>query len=198
MVLRARIDVEHIEDRLAAISSSDDWQAVVRKFEKATFIRLIGNGGNMAVADHASADIGRLTDKNAAAASSATTTTSFLSEAGSAGWATTWLMRATRGLNMSQVLTIGFSCSEEGPSVTTVVGALNWCVGAGGAAVLIAANDAHRGQDPRVITIRQRVRFYHTSELLSLALMYELCENSGFRCPEIKTSTRARDEIAHD
>ena len=59
------LDIENFDRKFEHIVHSEQWKNLESAFNKAEFVYIFGNGGNMGVADHAAIDISRLTDKNA-------------------------------------------------------------------------------------------------------------------------------------
>ena len=53
----------NLEEQLQKATETPEWKQMLNGIENADTIYVIGNGGNMAVASHAAADITRLTNK---------------------------------------------------------------------------------------------------------------------------------------
>ena len=87
---------------------------------------------------------------------------------------------------------IGLSCSTTGTSSASSVLALNYAADLGIPTVLISAQPKE-DLDKRIISIPQNVSLYHTSEVLSLALTYQLTHSAGFECPSIFKKARIRE-----
>ena len=157
------------------------------------FIFIFGNGGNMGVADHASIDISRLTDKNAMCPGSGVRATSIIGDTNFEDWFKNWIEMASRGINPQECLAIGLSCSSTGASSNSIINALNWCNENNINSCLISATEKS-DLDKRIIHINQDTIYYHTSEVLSLALTYQLTHSAGFKCPSIKGKAKHRLE----
>ena len=90
----------------------------------------------------------------------------------------------TRGLDKTKCLAIGFSCSLNSPSANAIVTALNWCDDKNIPTAMMSAQYNPCGNS-NIVKIVEDVEYYHTSEILSLALTYELIHGAGFTCPSI-------------
>jgi fructoselysine-6-P-deglycase FrlB-like protein len=176
------LDVENFETKLAEITSTPEWKEVERLYRKAKNVFVFGNGGNMGVSDHGAIDMSRITDKNVIAPGSAVLATSIISDTNFEDWFKNWLEMRLRGLDLSQCLVIGLSCSISGQSSNATLNALRFAAEQGVPAVLVSAQEK-KDVPEGVVAINQDVKFYHTSEILSLAFMYQLMESAGFKFP---------------
>ena len=57
---------------------------------------------------------------------------------------------------------------------------------------LWAAQPKEKGINPKVIQVIQHAKYYHTSEILSLTMTYQLIHDSGFMCPTISKKAQER------
>lgn len=189
------VTIENFDSKFKKLVNSDEWKELQRVFNKSKYIFLFGHGGNMAVADHAAIDITRLTDKNVIAPGSAVLSTSIISDTSFGEWISKWLEFRTRGIkNLSECLAIGISCSTSGASSNSLLNALSWAKDSGMHACLWAAQEKKNMRED-ILTINQDCVYYHTSELMSLALSYELIHGAGFNCPSIGGKARERKLI---
>jgi len=190
------VSIENFESKFKQIGNSAKWRELQQTFNEAEHIFLFGHGGNLGVADHGAIDMSRLTDKNVIAPGSGTLVTSIISDESFETWLAKWLELRSRGLDKSKCLAIGISCSTTGASSNSLVNALNWSVDNNINSCLWSAQPKE-GLDERIIPISFDVINYHTSELLSLALVYELIHGAGFKCPSIagKANQRRFDEL---
>ena len=182
--LNSPLNLEKIEDKFNNIINSTEWKKLQQAYNKSNNIFMFGHGGNMAVADHAAVDSSRLTDKNIIAPGSAVLSTSLIADTSFNDWIMTWVKQRSRGLDKSKCLAIGFSCSLNNASSNSILSGLNYCESEGMKAALISAQYKPMGNSD-VIKIVQNVELYHTSEILSLALTYQLIHGAGFTCPSI-------------
>lgn len=185
------VNFENFDKKFETIVNSKEWALVEEKFDKAKFIFIFGNGGNMGVADHAAIDISRLTNKNALCPGSGVRATSIIGDTNFEDWFKNWLEMSSRGINPQECLAIGLSCSSTGASSNSIINALNWCVRKKIQACLFSATEKN-DLNNNIIHINQNTTYYHTSEVLSLALTYQLTHSAGFKCPSIKGKADSR------
>ena len=185
------LDLENFSEKFEAVVRSENWQEVEEIFLRSKNILIFGNGGNLAIADHAAIDITRLTDKNAIAPGSGITATSIIGDKDADSWFKKWIEYRLRGINLNTCMVICLSCSTTGTSSGASVRALNYAADRGIPAVLISAQPKE-DLDERIISVSQNVSLYHTSEVLSLALTYQLTHSAGFECPSIFKKARTR------
>jgi hypothetical protein len=185
------LDIENFDNKFRILSSSPEFNKLKDIYKDATHIFYFGHGGNMSIAEHAAIDASRLTDKNIIAPAGGVLCTSIQSDTNFNDWLMHWLEMRTRGLDRSKCLAIGLSCSVTGSSSDCLTTALNWASENGIKSCLWAAQGKEKDINEDVIQVIQNAKYYHTSELLSLALTYELIHSAGFVCPTI--SKKAKD-----
>lgn len=185
------LNIENFENKFKKIVNSKDWKKVEDVFRDSKLVFVFGNGGNLAIADHAAVDISRLTDKNCIAPGSGITATSIIGDSDALSWFESWLKYRFREIDLSKACVICFSCSTNGTSSEASVRALNYAANLGVPSILISAQPKY-DLDPRIISVSQDVTLYHTSEIMSLALTYQLTHSSGFECPSIIKKARQR------
>ena len=186
------VSIENFDNKFRKIGNSEEWKKLQSIFNECSHIFLFGHGGNMGIADHAAIDMTRLTDKNVIAPGSGVLSTSIISDNNFNVWLAKWLEFRTRGIkDLSKCLAIGMSCSTTGESSDSLVHALSWAQDNGLNTCLWAAQEKEDLRDD-ILTINQDCVNYHTSELMSLALIYELIHGAGFNCPTIKGKEKLR------
>jgi len=178
------LDIENFEQVHERIVKSREWRDLQIKFAEAEHVFYFGHGGNMSIAEHAAIDASRLTDKNVKAPGGGTLVTSIQSDTTFHDWIKEWLKMSTRGLDPSKCLAIGLSCSLGSHSANCIVEGLNWADSQGIATAMVSAQYNPCGNSD-IIKIVQGVEQYHTSEILSLTLTYELIHGAGYHCPKI-------------
>jgi len=199
------VEFENFNHKFESIVRSSEWQVVEELFNSKKTIFMFGNGGNMGVTDHAAVDMSRLTDKNVLCPGSGITATSIIGDNSFDVWFKVWLEQRFRTTNLEDSLVIAFSCSTNSDSSKSIINALEYAVKMGVPAVLIAAVPKD-DLNPRITFINQDTIYYHTSEVLSLALTYQLIHAAGFQCPTISKKARSRrfdkleinNEISYD
>tara|TARA_B100000161_G_C33535153_1_gene407984 strand:+ start:100 stop:729 length:630 start_codon:yes stop_codon:yes gene_type:complete len=168
------------------IVSSNIWNTVQSDFNFCSRILTVGNGGNLAVCDHGAIDIARLTDKSASAPGSGILASSLINDVSHDEWVKNWLSISLRGLTqelISKTMLIGVSSSGYSKNICL---ALDLAASKGCKACLISARKPHITGDYNTIILD--VDEYHTSEVLTLALFYQLIYGAGFNCPNINES----------
>lgn len=183
--LATLLDLDAIEGRFREVVAGDAWRAAEDEFALAERVYLLGTGGNLAVAQHAAADIARLTAKRAVAPCDSVTATSLMNHAGSAGWLAEWLsweVRADPAEQRPRTLVVGLSCSGDSPAV---MAAMRLAHERGLRTVLLSgAEPAARAAD---VTVVLGTSYYHSSEALMLLLTYQLTVSVGGVCPRLPT-----------
>lgn len=175
------LNTENIEKVFEKVVSSPEWGLLQSYFNKNKNIYLAGNGGNSAIADHGAIDITRHTDKNINCAGSAVLATSIINDVGYEKWTSQWLEFALRGRDSSDCMFIGISASGTSKNL---LDALDYCETNSICSALITAKPLETKRTyPTVVVLD--VEYYHTAEVLSLMLMYQLIIGSGFDCPKI-------------
>ena len=181
---------DHFSDIFGQIVQTREWTKAQGDFNLSKRILTVGNGGNLAVCDHGAIDIARLTDKQATAPGSGILASSLINDVSHDLWVKNWLAISLRGLSSECVresMIIGVSSSGYSKNICL---ALDFAISQGMKALLISA------QKPKIEgkynTVILNVDEYHTSEVLTLTLFYQLIHASGFNCPSISDSTRRK------
>jgi len=174
------LDLDSIERRFQDIVTSDQWQGIERAVDAAKTILVFGNGGNLAVAQHAAADLARLTSKRVAAPGGAVAVSALANEFGFDFWLEQWLRDELRGsepeARASDVVTIGLSCSGVSQGVMR---ALEAAASLGGSPVLLSGLPPTN--PPQALTVVLDTVYYHSAEVLMTLLTYQLAVGCGAR-----------------
>ena len=186
------LDIEQFDSKFRGIACSPEFKRLKELYKDATHVFYFGHGGNLSIAEHAAIDASRLTDKNIHAPGGGVLCTSIQSDTNFNDWLMHWLEIRTRGIDKTKCLAIGMSCSTTGTSSDCLATALNWASDNGIPSCLWAAQAKEGGINEDVIQVIQNAKYYHTSELLSLALTYELIDGAGFACPTISKKAKER------
>ena len=190
------LDIENLEQLFHKVVNSDDWKELQEKFNNADTIYVLGHGGNLAVVSHAAIDISRLSNgtKNAICPDSATVVTSLINDTDFDHWMHQWLKMVTSDKTEEQLkrsLVLGFSSSGTSRDL---IKAFQWSY----------SNDIPMGvltakpiteRIPNLTEVVADCEYYHTIEVLSLLLQYELTHGSGKVCPPI--GGNRPEDIAH-
>ena len=159
-----------------------EWSLLQDNFNKSKTIILVGHGGNLAVADHISVDITRLTNykKSTICPGSAIAATSFINDTSFNDWMTCWLKSLLPTLDIEQTLLIGISSSGKSSDISNLfeeAGKNNIKT-----ALITAKSSETIKSDIQVVT---NAESYHSSEIIALALGYQLVHGFGYNCPKI-------------
>jgi len=186
------LELEQFETKFKSITTSENFRQLQNMYNKAKYIFFFGHGGNMSIAEHAAIDAARLTDKSVHAPGGGVIVTSIQGDTNFNDWIMNWLEIRTRGLKREECLAIGLSCSTNGISSDCLTTALNWASENGIPSSLWAAQPKENNINPKVVQIIQHAKYYHTSEILSLAMTYGLIQGAGFVCPSISKKAQER------
>ena len=167
------VNFEKIDDKMNDIIKTDEWDQLITKFNSKKNIILFGHGGNMAVCDHGSIDIGRLTDKATFSPGSAIVCTSLISDFNFETWIKEWLEIVFRGIDPKDTLVIGNSCSVGSKSSNSIIKALEFSIIKGAETSIISAR-TKENLLPETTKIITDSIYYHTHEVISLMLIYQL------------------------
>jgi len=180
------LNFENLDEKFVKIVNSSDWQDLQSKFNGANDVYVLGHGGNLAVADHAAVDITRLSNgtKNAMCPGSGVVATSLINDVGFDQWMVTWLsQRCCTKTKSQQKKSLVLGVSSSGTS-TDVIKALQWADTQGMKVAMITSKPL-KVKVPNLTVIELGAEFYHTAEVLTLLLTYELTHGSGNVCPPI-------------
>ena len=177
---------ENFCEKFQSVLNSAEWAQLQSDFTISSRVLLVGNGGNLAVCDHGAIDIARLTNKSATAPGSGILASSLINDASHDLWVRNWLEISLRGLDQTHIektLLIGVSSSGYSKNICLALDhALN--VGCRGALLTATAPKIHGSYNTVILGVNE----YHTSEVLTLALIYELIHSAGFICPTISNA----------
>ena len=184
------LDFENIDEKFVKIVNSPEWLEFQQKFNDCNDVYVLGHGGNLAVADHTAVDITRLSngEKNAICPSSGVVATSFINDSSFDQWMVNWLSCRTAVRSRSEMKkSLAYGISSSGKS-TDVIKALQWASEKGMQTVLITGQPMSV-KIPGLTTVLLNTKYYHTCEVLTLLLQYQLTHGSGRVCPPIGRNT---------
>ena len=144
-------------------------------FKNSKSIALIGNGGNLAIAQHMASDISRHTDKFCFAPDSVHTT----ALGGDGDWKKDWLEYACRSAD----LIIGITCRVDSP-LAIELDKLSKDV------ILLCPL-----QHDTLETVVIKSTHYHLFEIKALATIYEMMEQLGVVLPTLPERVQRYDDI---
>jgi phosphoheptose isomerase len=180
------LNFENLDEKFVKIVNSPEWEELQKKFNSSNDIYVLGHGGNLAVADHAAVDITRLSNgtKNAMCPGSGVVATSLINDSSFEQWMVQWLASRTSTRNKTQMrrsLVLGVSSSG---SSTDVIKALQWANDQGMSIAVISSVELPL-EIPNLTQVILGAEYYHTAEVLTLLLTYQLTHGSGNVCPPI-------------
>lgn len=183
------IDFENIEQKLKDAFSSSEYKSLADKVNRAKRIFLIGNGGLHFVACHAATDMTRLIpDKSVHSFDSVGFITSNANDHPYDKLFVRWLETTTRPEDAKESLVIGMSCSGKSKNILT---ALVWANDNGIDTFMISGKST--GTLPETIDeLAVNCNYFHTVEVMSLMLFYDLVHRTGNRCPSIDQEIRRK------
>ena len=180
------LDIENIGEKFTQIIASPEWLELQEKFNNCDDIYVLGHGGNLAIADHTAVDITRLSSgmKNAICPGSAVVATSFINDTNFDQWMVSWLSHrlATR-TDEQRKRSLVYGISASGMSID-LTKALQWASDQGLQLALVTGQPLKQ-EIPRLTQVVLECNYYHTAEVLSLLLQYQLTHGSGRTCPPI-------------
>ena len=184
------LNFENIGDKFVSVVGTAEWKELQAQFNECEDIYVLGHGGNLAVADHAAVDMTRLSNgtKNAISPGSAIVAPSLINDTSFDQWMVSWLSARTSTRTEAQMkksLVLGVSSSGKS---TDIIKALQWASSNGMQIALITSYPL--AMEVNGLTqVVLGADYYHTAEVLTLLLTYELTHGSGNTCPPIGKNT---------
>lgn len=189
------VNFENFESKLRNVIETNEWSELQSCFNEKKTIISFGHGGNMAGSVHLSADISRLTDKCAYAPGAGTTVTSIIGEVGFENWVKSWLEIVIRSVDIKNTMIVGLSCSVGSESSRAIEKALLYASDIGLSTYLITAK-RKLDLNPKITQVVTETIYYHTHELLSCALYYQLIYSyTDKKCPPKIRNHQIIDQI---
>lgn len=182
--LTTKLPTENLDQLFSEVIKLDSWNRLQLDFNQAKKVIVIGNGGNLAVADHGAVDITRLSHKFALCPGSGILATSIIGDSSIDVWFTNWLRAYLSSLPqdfLNSILIIGISSSG---TASNIVNCLKF---AHSLQLRVAMISSRLLPDLTHVfnTVCIGTDYYHTGEVLSLLLFYQLVHGSGCECPSI-------------
>lgn len=184
----SHIDFENIEEKLEKTLKTKEWKQFVKDFNSSSDIYIVANGGLWAVGNHAADDCTRLfakagIQKHISTLESQCLMTSIANDYGYNNLFLRWLELAKQTGKMKEdAMIISLSCSGGSKNV---VSCNHWAEKNGYKTVMISGQD--RGVLPDSVNqVVLDCKYFHTVEVLTLILFYDLIHACGAECPSIK------------
>ena len=176
------LNLENFESKFNSAINSEEWNKLTDDFNVSQNIFIFGNGGNYAIASHAAADCSRLLEKNVQSFDNMTYMTSCANDFGYDGAFTRYLELLEKKNALNDCMIIGLTCSGNSPNICSV---LEWANERSIKTAMITGQKSTKLSND-INEVILEVDHFHTGELLTLALFYEIIERSGVKCPTIK------------
>jgi D-sedoheptulose 7-phosphate isomerase len=184
-----RIDFENIEAKLQGVLNSAEYADLTRRISRAKRVYLIGNGGLHFVACHAATDMSRLIPNKTI--HSFDSVGYITSNANDHPWEMLfirWLETITLKQDDYDTLVIGMSCSGKSKNILNT---LDWANGKGIDTFMISGKSSGH-LDENTGEIDLQCNYFHTVEVISLMIFYDLIHATGNRCPSIDQEIRRK------
>ena len=178
------LPTESLDELLTNVLETPEWDKAQEDFNKSKIIFIVGNGGNLVVADHGSVDITRLSDKLAICPGSGILATSVIGDSCIDRWFYNWLNAHIKVISKEELtncMAIGISSSGTASNINSC---LELASNNGMKTLMISARNLKETSN-NLNTIQLGTDYYHTGEVLSLMLFYQLIHGSGKECPSI-------------
>ncbi len=178
------LPTESIDELVNEVLNTAEWQKAQNDFNSSNVIYIIGNGGNLAVADHGSVDITRLSKKLAIAPGSGIVATSVIGDSSIDTWFLNWLeahLEVKTSSEKSNSMLIGISSSGTAQNICSC---LSYAGSQSLKTLMISARKLNKIKHS-FNCVELGTDYYHTGEVISLLLFYQLIHGSGSSCPSI-------------
>ena len=182
------IDFENIEDKFDKTLATKEWKQFEKDFTESSDIYIVANGGLWAVGQHAADDCSRLfakagIKKSISSLESQCLITSIANDYGYNNLFLRWLeLQRKTGKMKDDAMILGLSCSGGSKNV---VSCCHWAKKYGYKTAMIAGQDRGVLGD-EINNIVLNCKYFHTVEVLTLILFYDLIHACGAECPSIK------------
>ena len=183
---------ENLELKLHEVINTPEWNKFIKLFKKADHIYIVGNGGNWAVATHAAVDLGRLTKKKIFSLDSLCYVSSIANDAGYENVFKKWLDLYSDRKVKSLVI-----CFSATGTSKNIVNTLKWSSKQKNFDnFLITANlNKKNSKQNKSNIINFNLKYFHTSEIVTFMLFYEIVCQLGYKCPSINQEIQRRKKI---
>ena len=182
---------ENIQQKFDDSVKTQEYKDLVSSIKKSDIIIVTGNGGNYSIASHAASDLTRLTDKFFIAMDSLSYFSSVANDYGYNNIFTRWFDKIESTFAKKKnikVFVIGLSGSGNSKNI---VSSLDGARDKGWDSMLISGK--------RSICLPEGIpelciecEAFHTAELISLMLFYQLVHDLGYSCPTIDKEIRRK------
>jgi len=189
------IDFENIEEKFDLVLSQKEWKQFIEDFKSSSDIYIVANGGLWAIGNHAADDCTRLfakagIQKNISTLESQCLMTSIANDYGYNNLFVSWLdLQKKTGKMKDDAMIVALSCSGGSKNVITC---LHWAQKYGYKSALISGQPS-QVKPKNTNEINLDCKYFHTVEVLTLILFYDLIHACGAQCPSIKDEIIRKD-----
>lgn len=174
------LDLENFETVFKRISESSEFEELFCKIKESKHIFLLGNGGNSAVCQHAACDLQQyIKDKCFYSLPDVISLTAISSDFGYENALKVWTQNRLGVLNPSECFFIFVSSSGSADNLLNVVDVLD----ENKVDYRVISTKKHI-DSPKILSLD--VKYFHTGELLTLALFYEVASRFGANLKQVK------------
>ena len=173
--------LENFREKLNIIKKNNNFKKLEKQFNKSKTIIILGNGGNLAVADHGSIDISRLTAKKAMTPGSGILISSLVNDYGYENWMKEWLKIFFRDNDEKNTLVIGLTSTGNSKNVFK---AIDYCEKFKVKNFVLSAKNSRKISNFNSINLN--IDYYHNSEVMFLIIIYYLIHSNKKKLPTIK------------
>ena len=184
------LEIENIEEKFKNSIETKEWKDLVNKFLKSKKVYLIANGGLHFTAAHGATDCTRLIPgKYVLSFDSNGYITSCANDHGYENLFIRWLETSGDIDDTKNCMVIGLSCSGNSKNVTR---ALSWAKASGYETSMISGVESKR-LEKGINEVVLDCKYFHTCEILTLILFYQLVHEAGYNCPSIIQEIKRKD-----
>jgi len=187
--VKTKCHFDNVNDSISKIILQKAWKNLIKNFKNSEEIFMIGNGGNWAVATHGAADITRLTNKKVFSLDNVCYATSLTNDYGYENIFTKWLQNYSDKKKNS--LLIAFSGSGNSQNV---IESLKWTKKQKNFNQILISGLKSTVLPKNIDEISFNTKYFHTAEILSLAIFYEMIYQLGYSCPTIKSEIKRKSK----
>jgi len=178
-----KIDFENIEEKCRSVSRSEQYKKLCKKVNDSKKIFLLGNGGLHFVSSHMATDLSRLIpDKSVYSFDSVGFITSNANDHGFEMLFVRWLETIAAVDDPKDCLVVGMSCSGNS---TNVLNAVHWARDQGMDTFMMSGQPSE-GLEEDIDELSFDCEYFHTVEVMSMMLFYDLIHQTDNKCPSIK------------
>jgi D-sedoheptulose 7-phosphate isomerase len=181
------INFENIEQKCIDACNTSEYKRLVEKVRNSKKLFLMGNGGLHYVASHMATDLTRLIpDKTVYSFDSVGFITSNANDHGFENMFVRWLETTAMVESPDDCLMIGLSCSGNS---SNIINALHWADEKGFSTFMVSGQKSQT-LNSNLDELVFNCDFFHTVEVMSLIVFYDLIHQSGNHCPSIDQEKR--------